>query len=177
MKPTLLVADEVMRGLRQAAAAGLPNEVGGILMGGLSDGRPWVSAFAEIPSVTPSPSRYRIPRGVTREIVAAAQDGDPRLGYLGDWHSHPANVEPSSTDRATLIRAASDPATGTENPLLVVLRQVEDQWQIDILETRGRRHVPCRVEATGAPPPPPAKGSGKGSPTQRRRRGLWRKRA
>jgi proteasome lid subunit RPN8/RPN11 len=176
MTAKVMVTDEVMRGLRRAAAAGLPNEAGGILLGGLDGDRPWVSAFAEIPSVTPSPAQYRIPEGVTQEIVDATRQRDPRIGYLGDWHSHPANLQPSPTDRATSIRSASDPAAGIKNPLLVVARQTEVGWDFDFLEARGRHHVVCEVELTGPTPPPPPTGAETRPPLRGDHRALRKRR-
>jgi hypothetical protein len=41
---------------------------------------------------------------VTPLLVDEERRLDRRVGYLGDWHSHPADAPPSPTDKATLAK-------------------------------------------------------------------------
>jgi hypothetical protein len=48
---------------------------------------------------------------------------DPRLGYLGDWHSHPADIGPSSVDSASMRRLGADVDAGCTHPVLIIARR------------------------------------------------------
>lgn len=99
---TILLAESASATLRRFARGAHPNETGGILLGVRTAGRPWITQAVEIPSTDRGRSHYRMPAGTTTAAVARAREGDPRLGYLGEWHSHPSDVGPSPTDRATM---------------------------------------------------------------------------
>jgi integrative and conjugative element protein (TIGR02256 family) len=100
------VAESASATLRRLARRAHPNETGGILLGVRNADRPWITQAVEIASTDRGRSHYRLPAGTTRAAVARAREGDPRVGYLGEWHSHPADVGPSPTDRATMRRLA-----------------------------------------------------------------------
>jgi len=115
------------------AQAAAPHETGGILLGVLADGRRWVAAVREIPSAHPERDRYQVPAGVTNGLVLEARRLDPRLGYLGDWHSHPADSGASGVDLATYLRLLRHALSrGETTPLLVVARRAVDGWQLDL---------------------------------------------
>ena len=147
------VADQLIAWSRAAA----PNETGGILLGILGDDRPWVLCAAEVPSAAPRRYAYELPAGVTRPIVLQARDSDPRVGYLGDWHSHPADSRASLTDLATYRRVLRFAFARSEQaPLLVVVRLSPAGWVPDVMATRSWRRspMPVTVTLTGAAPPP-----------------------
>ncbi|MGE2836009.1 Mov34/MPN/PAD-1 family protein, partial [Mycobacterium sp. SMC-4] len=95
----LLLAESARATLTAAAAHAHPCETGGILIGVLADGHPWVTAAIEIATTDRGRARYRIPGGATHAAVQRSRATDDRLGYLGDWHTHPADAGPSPTDR------------------------------------------------------------------------------
>ena len=122
-----------------AAAALHPNETGGILIGLVDDGgSPCVTEAVELRPTDPSPHRFQITEGKTTTAVDDARTRDARVGYLGEWHSHPNDQPASPTDQATMAELAAHPDTG--HPVLLVLRPTgTDQIVIDAhLSVRGR---------------------------------------
>ncbi|WP_421740717.1 Mov34/MPN/PAD-1 family protein [Cellulomonas sp.] len=105
--PALLLALEVLDTMISAGAAALPRETGGIL-GGFRDGNLVVVTRAVVVSDSGS-SRNDY---VRRDTVARARLADiraqaaPVVGYVGEWHTHPADQPPSGTDLATLQQIA-----------------------------------------------------------------------
>lgn len=116
---TVDVSEWAQRELRRLAEAALPNETGGVLVGCMIDDRPVVTDVVEIHDETATERHYRVPEGATANAVAAARQRDARLGYLGEWHSHPAGSEPSTLDVAAMLGAAED--SGTSEPVLVLV--------------------------------------------------------
>lgn len=150
-QPSVLIAEPAAADLRRFARNAHPNETGGILLGVRTAGRPWITLAIEIPTPDRGRSHYRLPAGTTTAAVRSARNEEPRLGYLGEWHSHPADVGPSPTDRATMRRLAlRSPRTGI---VLIVVRHGIDGHRLDVREMtlpflRSRRPV-----TTGDLPP------------------------
>ncbi len=146
--PLLLVAESAQAKMFAAAIAALPNETGGILLGVSRDGQPWVTEAVEIVTKERGRHHYKIPAGVTQPTVLAAREADYRLGYLGDWHSHPADVGPSATDLATLAMfSVKHPKT--PNPNLVVVRAATSGLRLDVRRIMGISPRQCEVRLTG----------------------------
>jgi len=110
--------------LRDAARAALPNEIGGVLLGCIIDGRPTIDRIVEIPNPDATPTAFRIPADATTAAVAQARDDDARLGYLGDWHSHPSGSPPSPRDLASMLATAPD--SGVARPTLIIVHPTEE---------------------------------------------------
>jgi proteasome lid subunit RPN8/RPN11 len=125
----VLLADSVEAFMREAAARAYPRETGGIIVGVWGNGRPWVTHACEVISPDAGPTHYILPAGTTRSLVSQMRGADSRLGYLGDWHTHPMDVGASGVDRQTARRLADTAGSdGREVVLLVSRRQ-------------GRKHV------------------------------------
>lgn len=119
-------------------------ETGGILVGALVDGQLCAAFALEIPSAKPSRATYYVPAGVTRRLVDCVRRVDPRLGYIGEWHVHPADAPASSADAETMGRLANHVVADGIKPVLVVVKQVADStYSMDILqwERRGQRRL------------------------------------
>lgn len=93
----------------------MPNELGGILIGWW-EGRDIaiVQDLLLVPDHEAGRSQYARRHAPAREILDdyVRSGDDPRLGYVGEWHSHPAPQPPSSIDRAELaaiVRQAHSP--------------------------------------------------------------------
>lgn len=129
----MLIAESMSADARRQGRKAHPNETGGILLGVRTEGRPWITQAVEIPSLDRGRRHYRIPAGTTTPTVERARQDDPRLGYLGEWHTHPADVGPSPTDRATMRRLAlRHPRTGL---VLIVVRRGTNGYWLDVRET------------------------------------------
>lgn len=136
--------------IRAAASNAHPNETGGVLVGVLTGTRPWVTDAIHVPSKKATPTWYEIPAGARRKAVRAARRADHRVGYLGDWHAHPADVGPSGTDLATMRKLAADPRADCVRPLLVIARRDGVDYKIDARQFVNMRLRPLRVISAGA---------------------------
>jgi len=150
--PLLMVSESAQTCMRLAAARSHPVETGGLLIGVHLDGHPWVVAAVEIATNDRGRNHFKIPAGATQPAVRAARAADPRLGYLGDWHSHPNDVGPSPADLATLglisIKHARDP-----NPALVIVRRHGVGYALDARRITALRPRTCEVRLMGDLPP------------------------
>ncbi|HEX2039870.1 MAG TPA: ThiF family adenylyltransferase [Acidimicrobiales bacterium] len=116
---TVDVSEQAQHKLRRLAEAALPNESGGVLVGCMIDDRPVVTEVIEIHDETATDRHYLVPEDATANAVAAARERDSRLGYLGEWHSHPAGSGPSTLDVAAMLGAAE--GSGTTEPVLILV--------------------------------------------------------
>jgi len=127
------ISEEARSAMAAASARAHPHETGGVLVGvlanGLGAGRPWVTNAIEIPSPEAGPRHYELPTGARGRTVRRLRNQDARLGYLGDWHSHPINVSPSGRDAASI--ASISVSGDCPRPLLFVLRRMKDSYEID----------------------------------------------
>jgi proteasome lid subunit RPN8/RPN11 len=151
--PVLVLSESAETAMVVAAARAHPNETGGILVGVHLDGEPWVTRAIEIATDDRGRRHYKIPSGATQPAVRAARRVDPRLGYLGDWHSHPADIGPSPTDLATLaVFSIKHPRT--PNPTLIVVRNNPDGRVLDARRIVTVTPRICDLRLAGDLPPP-----------------------
>lgn len=145
------LSEQAAATIRDAATRAHPNETGGVLVGVLSDGRPWITQAIELASRDPRPRFYEPPAGARRAAVRRAARRDRRLGYLGEWHSHPLDAPPSSTDITTIKHLAE---TGDcPRPLLLVARRTGHGYALDTRQWTGLSLRQLRAIAAGALPP------------------------
>lgn len=148
----IFVVEDALAHVRDLALTATPFETGGIIVGVTTVEGLWITSFVEIEVSKRHLTRFVIPAGATHPIVDELRLIDPRLGYLGDWHSHPANHGPSGIDFATL----TDLVLGSlgRRRLLGLVRRMGEDWDLG-LWTVTRLHRPERadVELTGPVPP------------------------
>lgn len=146
--PILLLSEKAQQDMTWAAHRSHPIETGGILVGVHVNGQPWVTAAVEILSPERGRRHYKIPARTTQPAVLAAREADPRLGYLGDWHSHPSDSGPSRTDLATLalisIKHPREP-----NPTMIVVRRSAKGYNLDARRILAVGHRTCEISMTG----------------------------
>ena len=112
-----------------AACREYPFETGGVLIGVFAWGRPWVTNAIEICATRSSTHYFELPSGARNRTVSRLRREDGRLGYLGDWHSHPMDVGPSGADRSTMARLALN--GDCRHPLLFIVRRTREKYEID----------------------------------------------
>lgn len=162
--------------LLEAAERADPRETGGVLVGVLADGRhPWITNAVEIPSSRSTTSFYEVPAGARRKAVERLRRRDRRLGYLGEWHVHPADVPASSIDSSSLSRLAADPGAGCNRPVLLIARRTLTGYTLDASQFGRKTLEPLEMLTSG---PVPEASSTRLRPTeaktsQRRRRSLY----
>lgn len=151
---TVWITDDVAAALVSAAQESSPMEIGGILVGVERDGEPWITKAAIFAAAARDLSSFVIPEGLTPAVVDELSREDERLGYLGDWHSHPMNVGASNTDRNTLRRVGKRPERDQRPAVLLVIRATGSGWIIDALADDGKKMRQAAVRTTGPLPAP-----------------------
>ena len=140
MTNSVLLVEDVKLQLEIWSEAAHPFETGGVLLGMVGDGQPWIVMAAQVPSAAPALYRYELPAGATHLAVSKARQFDPRVGYLGDWHSHPMDARASSKDLMTYLGVFRRALRRKEQaPLMLVMRHDARGWQVDLLSRRGLR--------------------------------------
>lgn len=147
----LRITETALGEMTAAAARAHPFETGGILIGVYSDDNPWIIIAAEIATTDRGRTHYRIPFGTTHAAVLRARTMDHRLGYLGDWHSHPRDVGPSPTDIASLA-LISMKRPRLPNPTLIVVRRTNHGYRLDARRIVTFAPRICTISLTGALP-------------------------
>ena len=146
----LFIVERVIDALRQSAEAARPLETGGVLVGVLNGADPWITSFVEVIDEGRTSASFAVPYGVTPLAVEAAQAQDGRVGYLGLWHSHPANMPASPKDKATLRRDAVRSGRPKDIPaILIVVRDTAESWVIDAMRDSGLGPAPLEIVMTG----------------------------
>lgn len=129
-RPRLLVAQTALTRATDAATAAGPTESGGVLIGFRADQDVYVTDAVIVPAESAAGTRY-VSTAAERDAAVAQfqrRHPDPRIGYVGTWHSHPGAARASPTDKRTLRSEA------TEAPDLVamlVLMNSRRGWQTD----------------------------------------------
>ena len=108
----------------------------------------WITHAVEIPSATPARTSYLIAEGARHSAIDSVRHTDPRVGYLGDWHSHPQTVGPSPTDTVAMAEMADDRLAECLEPLLVLAFPSADE-AIRVYQWRERNLIRVHVVASG----------------------------
>lgn len=101
---SVCVGTDLLRGVADLRSTRLPNETGGILLGGIDFERRQIHIVIALPSPTDSeewPTMYiRGVKGLRRARDRIVESSAGNLDYLGEWHSHPKGVAtvPSEDD-------------------------------------------------------------------------------
>ena len=134
------------------AAVAIPVETGGVLVGCEVDGRVTISSAIEIPDRDARCDQYGVPAGAATAAVELARTTDPRVGYVGEWHSHPRPSPPSVTDQATMLGIAQDPDTA--NPVLLIVTPDAAEPDVQAFVTAPAGLKPAHVTMCGDLPDP-----------------------
>lgn len=143
------LSEPALEDIHSAAREHHPDEIGGVLIGVEAERRPWVTRAVIVPSQRATPAYYEIPAGARRRAVRRLRRDDPRLGYLGDWHSHPANIGPSGKDRETMAVLAADRDSGCSRPVLLLARRRGEDYRLDARQQVGSKLRELRLIIAG----------------------------
>jgi hypothetical protein len=150
--PALVLTDTARRRIIAAALAAGDNETGGVLVGVYdATGTPCVVDAIELCSSEPSPNRYVLAKDATHAAIDAARLSDARVGYVGEWHTHPQHEPVSATDHATMAELAADRDTG--EPVLIVARRRGEACDLDAFVAYYDQLHATALVATGPLPP------------------------
>ncbi|WP_435122770.1 Mov34/MPN/PAD-1 family protein [Amycolatopsis thermoflava] len=132
----LRVAVEVASTIAAAAAAAHPRETGGILLGWWLEGRVIVHLAVEVPDPDATQASwvrdYDTAQVALRKILGDL--GHPWLGYVRDWHSHPAAGGVSGQD----LKSIQDAADQYDQPLALLVHRADCLIEAVVTESANR---------------------------------------
>jgi integrative and conjugative element protein (TIGR02256 family) len=103
----ILIARAALDTVLTAGEESLPLETGGILLGFRAPGVIVISRALVVPDPRSSRHSYLLHGRRAQVLMAGARTDAPAVvGYVGEWHTHPADVPPSRTDERALGAAA-----------------------------------------------------------------------
>ncbi|HYG40561.1 MAG TPA: Mov34/MPN/PAD-1 family protein [Cytophagales bacterium] len=118
------VAENLMEKLWNLGLTAYPNEFGGLLIGYYNDTRDKAIVIDTILPTNFKSSRYGFERdshGLKEELLNAYNQ-EPRLIYLGEWHTHPdLPAYPSNDDKNALRIIANHHEVQITNPILLII--------------------------------------------------------
>lgn len=103
--PDICATGEALEGGRKIAQGRLPHETGGIVLGWRDTGCIHVERLIEVRDSNAQRVTYERNHAAAQVALKAAiaeEPSDTLLGYVGEWHSHPAPQSPSRQDRKEL---------------------------------------------------------------------------
>jgi integrative and conjugative element protein (TIGR02256 family) len=111
-QPGLQVHREALDTATTLALAALPRETGGILVGWHEDDTVVVIAMLAVPDKKAGRRHYVRNHKRAQKVLDQYREAcaDDRIGYVGEWHSHPAPQPPSNVDYNALVDLATDVA-------------------------------------------------------------------
>jgi proteasome lid subunit RPN8/RPN11 len=127
--------------ISSAGRASIPSETGGILLGWettsgfeLTDALVIDDPSASTTSYTRNPEASQ---AALDHVLLAQPDGSP-LGYIGEWHSHPAPCPPSSSDVRAMRRIGKQLS---DRPCVLLVAAFHSEGNMDLhglIATRWR---------------------------------------
>lgn len=149
-KPQVRVAEQVLAVTESSAFEASPNELGGILVGWWDgDSTAVVQELLPVPDHQAGRAQYERRHSPAQEVLEEylRTHDDPRCGYIGEWHSHPAPQPPSSIDRAAL----SGIVRQVRGPVALVVLSLTLERGVDVHALIGRPRWPRRAAISDAP--------------------------
>ncbi|WP_229070197.1 Mov34/MPN/PAD-1 family protein [Actinoplanes sp. DH11] len=129
----MLIHSDARQTIKTAAARAFPLEAGGLLLGWWDNDMVVVRAAIEVVDPAATGTSWIRHEGLAQRALdqAVAKFGHPWLGYIGDWHSHPAACDASQQDRQS-IRIAS---LAYAQPLVLIVHRRDG-----IIDIHAARH-------------------------------------
>lgn len=107
-RSAVFIAEEAMAAMAAAGGAALPRETGGILAGFRSGDAVVVTRALVVLDASSTDVTYELRRDHADQALADLRATTADIvGYVGDWHTHPADAPPSKLDRASFARASA----------------------------------------------------------------------
>lgn len=118
----LILAPKDLAAITSQAWAWCPLETGGLLLGHTRGSRAFCThIIGPGPNATHNRYGFEPDHEWQAHEVARIWDTDPRVQYLGDWHTHPGGKpKPSPLDRSALRHIASDPGAQQPTPIMLI---------------------------------------------------------
>lgn len=133
-------------GALRLASQSLPAETGGILIGWRTAEAVHVTRMLQVPDHEATAASYQRNHEVAEAVLQqelASPHVDPALGYVGEWHSHPAPLSASAQDRREI--ASISRLAGGAVAMLLLARDAEAGWSIEAITALSRKVEPAVV--------------------------------
>ncbi|RKT53561.1 Mov34/MPN/PAD-1 family protein [Saccharothrix australiensis] len=116
--------------ISELASAAHPRETGGLLLGWWVSGRVVIRYAIEVPDPNATTNSWSRDESSAQAALdmALAEHEHPWLGYVGDWHSHPAGHGTSGQDLTSIRRAS----IAYEQPLVLVVHRTDGLIEITV---------------------------------------------
>ena len=136
-KTTAQLNDSAITAIQEAAGRAAPKETGGILLGWWEEKNIVIDIAVEVVDHEATGNSWVRRQTEAQRVldVELAKSGNPILGYVGDWHCHPAPVGASRRDLDSLAESSMQ----YPNPLALIVRLSDATVRVYAAE-RGR-HV------------------------------------
>lgn len=111
-----------------------PNETGGILVGAVeSDCVIIQHAIGPGPMAQHRPTRFKRDGTYSQEVLDhLVKDSEGRFDYIGEWHSHLSQPNPSITDFKSMKWIALNEKYATNEPILLLCVNIGlNRWQLN----------------------------------------------
>ncbi|WP_235568489.1 Mov34/MPN/PAD-1 family protein [Mycobacterium sp. Root135] len=114
------LTDTAVAAIHAAANRAAPNETGGLLLGWWEPTDVHVDIAVEVIDQEATGNSWTRRQVEAQRVLDAelAKSGNHVLGYVGDWHSHPAPVGASRRDMKSLAQSSLQ----YENPVVLIVR-------------------------------------------------------
>lgn len=142
----------------EAEATGhFPNESGGILLGYTIKGGVAITRASDAgPGAHHAPGEFRRDGEHAQRLRDdMVRDTAGAIDYIGEWHSHPLDIDASGKDRRSMYAISTDTDYAMSDPVLVVLRRGgPDRWAVaahQVVDGRLQRLRVKVVQTMGRP--------------------------
>lgn len=149
-KPQVRIAEQALTVAEGRALEASPNELGGIMIGWWEgDSTAVVQELLPVPDHQAGWAHYERRHSPAQDVLDdyLRTHHDPRCGYIGEWHSHPAPQPPSSIDRGTL----SGIVRQVRRPVALVVLSLTPEGGVAADGLIGRPRWPRRAAIDPAP--------------------------
>jgi len=107
MRRAILIARTALEVVLDAGQQARPQETGGVLLGFRTPEAIVITRTLVVPDPRSTRRSYlRHSRRAQLLMAKASIDAPPVVGYVGEWHTHPADAPPSRTDQNALAATA-----------------------------------------------------------------------
>ncbi len=136
--PRLQLAATALSNGSELARAALPRETGGILVGWHEDDTVVVTDVLPVPDKRAGGHHYSRNHKRAQRVLDQhrKQTADKNVGYVGEWHSHPAPQPPSHID----LNSLAELTEVTVHTVALVVFAVHPDGAVSPVGAAGRRH-------------------------------------
>lgn len=124
------ISSQILSLMIEEGQAKYPKETGGILIGWQKE-----QVFYIETAIGPGPNAFHKDLGFKRDGDFSQSQLDSvvfktrgQWDYIGEWHSHPRNMGPSSTDIASLRKVQTSPKFNILQPILGLIINTGSEW-------------------------------------------------